>query len=165
MASPPPPAAKRRGGPGCFGCLLWAIVAVVLLGGGAVFAYQNGILTERMILSAIGQGPATIEVANLREDQVTVRISELARSDGGSPLQAAPALGPFDVASQTLERPGRYRVEFTAGTATIATCTLSVRSGDEITFGVLTRDVVVTRGNDASSDPKDAVVSTSSYCR
>lgn len=160
-----PTAAKRRGGPGCFGCLLWAVLAIVVIGGGAVFAYQNGILTDRMILTALGQGPATVEVANLREDEVTVRINELERSDGGDPLRAAPTLGPFDVVTVTLERPGRYRVELSAGSTSIATCTLSVRAGDEITFGVLTRDAVVTRGNDASNDPKDAVVSTSSYCR
>jgi hypothetical protein len=164
LAPPTTQAAGRRGPPGCFGCLLWVIVAVVAIVGGAVVAYQNGIVTDRMILNALGQGPATVQVANLREDEITVRIEELERGDGGSPLHLAPMLGPFDVTTQTLERPGRYRVELSAGSTKIATCTLTVRSGDEITFGVLTRDAVIARG-DASSDPRDAVVSTSSYCR
>lgn len=158
---------------------------LTILGGAGIFiALRTGALTTDRLLNVIGQGPATIEVDNLRDDSMQVAVDSLSSSSssGGSTSSSGSSggsspcgfslsggcvmLNPFDVKQRRVENPGKYKVTFVdkAG-ATIGTCTLNVHGGDDYQFVALPALIAVNRGNDPSKKGPDYDIKTSSLCQ
>ncbi len=169
QTAPPPRAAKRSSG-----CLIWllagctlVIVACVAAGVGGYFAYRTGLITPQKVLNLVGLGPADIEVDNFRDDAIHAFIQQLDASQDSTPLETTLEIDAFDIRSYTVGQPGRYRIDFSAQSdgASLGTCTLTLKSGDQYQFVALPDRIVVNRLNHPASAGADLVVTTSALCR
>jgi Double zinc ribbon len=166
-ATPPPPA--RSGGcAGCLfkGCLVVALL-VVVLGAGGYWAFTSGAITQAKLLNLAGLGPGYLSISNFRDDSIVVVVRHVETAPDEKPIPDTLKLNAFDIRSYVVNNPGRYRVEFQAtnGGASLGDCTLTVRSGDEYQFVTLPDKIAVNRANNPSKVGTDFVVQTSSLCR
>jgi len=123
-------------------------------------------LTLNNLLNVVGLGPGSIEVDNFRDDKIEVNITQLEPPADSSSIKLSLRLGAFDVRSDTISQPGKYRVDFSTDKgAKLGTCTLNVRSGDHYQFVALPERIAINRVNNPSSVGADFVVETSSLCR
>lgn len=153
------------------GCVATVLVIVLLLigvGAAGVLAYQNGIITDRMILTALGRGPADLEIVNMREDRVSVEISEVAAPADETPYRASLALDRYGADVHVLPRPGRYDIVFKRPSPAqeLGRCRLGAESGATYQFIPL-RDgrIIIDRTDQDSGSVREHIVATSSRCR
>jgi hypothetical protein len=148
------------------GCL--ALVALVICAAVLGFVgFQSGFLTPNQLLNLVGQGPAALQVTNFRDDPISVTVTPLQESDDGSSFGTNLNLNAFDVQTTQIANPGRVRVEFrdAQGSATLGTCTLTVRGGDQFQFVILPERIVVNRESSPPSTGRDLILESSSLCR
>lgn len=148
------------------GCLI--VLFVIVAGGLAVIAaYRSGIVTKRTLMTAIGMGPADVEVDNFRDDAVQVAIQQLDNQKGQPPSPTTLNIRSMNVTTFRTQTLGRYRVTFAraAQNGGLGTCTLTLRSGDHYQFVPLPERIVVNRLNRPVSTGADLIVGTSTLCR
>jgi hypothetical protein len=170
-----PPAAQVPARSSVRGCLV-LIVLIVLLVVGGYLAVQSGAITATSVLKTYlnltGQGRATLEVDNFRDDAIIVNLQQATTPTASSQdsfqfLAGTMKLKAFEVKLLHVQNPGKYRVDFLTdkeGTK-LGSCTLTVRGGDQYQFFPRPDKIVVNRANNPSKVGTDFVVSTSSLCR
>lgn len=164
-------AAPKKGCCGCTGCLLTGCLVLILLlvvgGVGGYVALKDGILTQRTLLTLIGQGPSTIEVDNFRDDAINVAVTGLDTTEGAvSFADETISLNAYDIKLYQARTPGKYRLDFsTASGAQLGTCSLTVRSADKYQFVVLPQRIAVNRVNHPPTLGRDLLIETSALCR
>lgn len=169
-AEPPPAPMKSGGGCGCgrtlgCGCLLLVLLLVVC-GVGGYWAYTNHIVTQATLLNLAGLGPARIEIDNFRDDGINVSFSQLDANKDSSPIQGALQLNAFDVKAFHTPNAAKFRIDFVSSSrANLGTCTLSVRSGDDIQFVTLPDKIIINNVNNPPKTGTDLVVQSSTLCR
>lgn len=153
-------APRRRWRPGCFTILLVLVAALV---GGAVYAYQNGIVTPRLVLNAVGFGAAEIELVNLRDDAIRADIVPATQADA---VPAAFRLAAFEIRTYRAVRPAELRITLVgADGAELGDCTLSLANADRLQIVALPDTVLIRRVADVAPVGSDLLLAQSSLCR
>jgi hypothetical protein len=151
---------RRRWRPGCFTILLLLVVASV---GGAVYAYQNGALTPRLVLNAIGFGAAEIELVNLRDDAIRADIVPATQADA---VPAVFRLAPFEVRTYRAVRPAELRFALVgADGVELGACTLALANGERLQVVALPDTTLIRRIGELAPAGADLVLDGSSLCR
>lgn len=168
--APVPEPAKRRSSCGCcFGATL--IFLLVIVGGAALlfFMVRNGTISQRQLLSIIGQGPSEVSVYNFTDGNVRVKLTPLDRTQSGE----QPTL-PED--EKTLEAndiytfpnipQGRFSATFTYSDGQQrGVCSFKVDGSDLYTFVAVPEGVAVTREKESARSVDDMKVDTSPLCK
>ena len=160
MDAPDDHAQRRRWRPGCFSILL---VLVIALAGGAVYAYQNGIVTPRLVLNAVGFGAAEIEFVNLRDDAIRADIVPATQADA---VPAAFRLAAFELRTYRAVRPTELGITIVAADGSeLGRCTLSLANADRLQIVALPDIALIRRMADTAPAGPDLLLAQSSLCR
>jgi hypothetical protein len=156
---------KSRAGCCVGGCLA---VLVGLCGGIAVlyFMIQNGTITQRQILNAVGLGTGEASILNLTDGNLNVTLDPISTGTpdpySSSSLTVPAAQSDAFVALS----PGRYSLKFTSeADGSNSECTIKVDSGDNYSFVAVPEGVGVFREKEAPQSSEDVNVNTSPLCK
>ena len=130
-------------------------------------AIRGGLITPKMLLTLIGQGPADVEINNFRDDSIRFSMLQLDPPKESTPNQASFVTKSFDIKNQRIEGPGRYRIDFKTetGSTALGTCILTVKSGGRYQFVLLPSSIIINRVNDPVTSGRELNVATSTLCR
>jgi hypothetical protein len=158
----PPYQAPVRRGIGCVGLtlILLGLVLVVVIGGAV--AMFMGVFTPNQLLNLVGQGPAYVEVDNMRDRSIT---ADLVVVGGDGETTRSADLESFDLRTLTAGGPGLYRLTVSDSSGdSIARCTMEIGGGNQWQFVVLPETVLVVLNEQTPSRSEDLFVETSRLC-
>lgn len=169
-ASPPQIVPRPKSSPSCLktlgiGCLVF-LCLVITLGIAGYFLITSGKITTMQIATAFGPGVGEVQIINLSDDTLDVRLTRLDTEDGSPDFTDSASIESMLVNGFGAVESGRYQVDFStpSGMPSDGICIFKIKRSDFYQFWAVPDGIIVTLNEKVPDDGMNLTISTSSLC-
>jgi len=153
--------------------IIAAVIAVigfcclVITGGIGYFLYRNGQFSINQILSFSSVGPSEIQVINLSDGPIEVKLERISEDSEENISKGALDLSPYDISSFHELSSGEYILQINVpnGLPPDSTCKLNIERGQIYRVVTIPEGTVIALDSNEVDSIEELDISTSSLCQ